>query len=228
MEKHQITPEKITKPMQLLAAWLVGLLAIDASFLFAASSMGPVSWQSGALTIAAIINVPVFIGALFLLQTKFRPELQEDSYYSTYLNSKTNELIKIPKRDSLLEEIERKLESIEKRQSLHLGQKNSTSLSKLSYGVNTHLANQKEIESTLFDVGVGILREFGEESDPPEGMKIAIAASLPEELRREVFVMAKELGFEHFSVIQPWEEIEEDVLFGAYGEAEGKITYKAV
>jgi len=226
MEKQQINPEKITKPIQLLGAWLVGLLAIDASFLFAASSMGTASWQSTALTIAAIANVPLFIVALFLLQTKFRPELQEDSYYSTYLNSKTNELVKISKREAFFEDINGRLESIEKRQTIHLGQKSGSPLSKLSFGINVNLSNQEEIESSLFNIGVGAVREFGENSDQPDGMKVAISTNLPDELRREILIMAKSLGFEHFSIIQPWEEIEEDVLFGAYGDADGKITYK--
>ncbi len=49
-----------------------------------------------ALVIASIINVPLFLMAIFLLQTKFRPELQEDSYYSKYLDGKSNKLISMP------------------------------------------------------------------------------------------------------------------------------------
>ena len=93
---HSIKPERITTPIQLLGAWLVGLLSIDSCFLFAVANMDQGSWESVALTIAAIVNVPLFIGAVFLLQTKFRPELQEDSYYSSYLSQKTNEVIKYP------------------------------------------------------------------------------------------------------------------------------------
>src|SRR5690554_8096120 len=70
MEKYKLSPEKITKPIQLLGAWLVGLLAVDSAFLTAVTKMDSSSWQSGALTVAAIINVPLFIGALFLLQTR--------------------------------------------------------------------------------------------------------------------------------------------------------------
>lgn len=39
------------------------------------------------LVIASVVNVPVFIFALFLLQTKFRPQMQEDSYYAKYLEN---------------------------------------------------------------------------------------------------------------------------------------------
>jgi hypothetical protein len=227
MESHKIKPEKITKPIQLLGAWLVGLLAIDASFLFAASNLGAASWQSGALTIAAIVNVPIFIGALFMLQTKFRPELQEDSYYSTYLNNRTNELVKIPKKEILLEELERKIELLEKRQLPHLFPAEISSLAKLSYGVNCHLENQVDIESAIFDLGVNLVREFGVDTDAPEDIKVAIGSNLPIELKNEVLGFAKKLGIEYYTTIEPWEDIEEDVLFGAYGAIEGKITYKS-
>lgn len=32
METHKINPDKITKPIQLLAAWLVGLILVNCSF----------------------------------------------------------------------------------------------------------------------------------------------------------------------------------------------------
>ncbi len=85
MNGNKISPEKITKPIQLLAAWLIGLILIDGSFLFSAQKISDPTWASGALVISAIINVPIFLFAIFLLQTKFRPEMQEDSYYSKYL-----------------------------------------------------------------------------------------------------------------------------------------------
>jgi hypothetical protein len=87
MAERHIAPEKVTKPIQLLAAWLVGLIVVNASFLLAAQQIGSPSWAAGALVVAAIANVPIFIAALFLLQTKFRPQMQEDSYYAQYLRS---------------------------------------------------------------------------------------------------------------------------------------------
>ncbi|QRF61712.1 hypothetical protein [Variovorax paradoxus] len=88
MAEHQISPEKVTKPIQLLAAWLVGLILVNASFLFSAQKITNPSWAGAVLVIAAVTNVPVFIAALFLLQTKFRPQMQEDSYYSQYLKKR--------------------------------------------------------------------------------------------------------------------------------------------
>lgn len=85
MSEQRINPEKVTKPIQLLAAWLVGLIVVNASFLLAAQQISRPDWASSLLVIAAVLNVPVFIVALFLLQTKFRPQMQEDSYYAQYL-----------------------------------------------------------------------------------------------------------------------------------------------
>ncbi|WP_426785291.1 hypothetical protein ACP3TB_17225 [Rahnella variigena] len=85
MEKHAINPEKITKPIQLLSAWLLGMLLVNSTFLFAAKEIQNPSWASSLLVIAAVVNVPVFLISLFLLQTKFRPQMQEDQYYAEYL-----------------------------------------------------------------------------------------------------------------------------------------------
>ena len=85
MTEQRINPEKVTKPIQLLAAWLVGLILVNGSFLVAAQQISKPEWASATLVVASVINVPVFIFALFLLQTKFRPQMQEDSYYSQYL-----------------------------------------------------------------------------------------------------------------------------------------------
>lgn len=90
MDKSQKIPvEKVTKPIQLLAAWLTGLILIDASFLAAANTLTAPPWAIGLLVVAAVLNVPTFLVAIFLLQTKFRPEMQEDTFYSKYLESKT-------------------------------------------------------------------------------------------------------------------------------------------
>jgi hypothetical protein len=85
MADPQITPHRITKPIQLLAAWLAGLAIVNASFLTAAATIHAPTWVPGFLVIAAVLNVPLFLISLFLLQTKFRPQMQEDSYYSKYL-----------------------------------------------------------------------------------------------------------------------------------------------
>jgi len=85
MTQPQLHPERITKPIQLLAAWLAGLVLVDGAFLTAAAYIKAPAWAAALLVVAAVANVPIFIAALFLLQTRYRPEMQEDSFYSRYL-----------------------------------------------------------------------------------------------------------------------------------------------
>jgi len=54
MENNNINPEKITKPIQLLAAWLLGLTLINGIYLTAASQITQPVWGAGLLLIAAI------------------------------------------------------------------------------------------------------------------------------------------------------------------------------
>jgi exoribonuclease R len=122
MNSNNLKPEKVTKPIQLLAAWLLGLVLINSSFLLAAGNIQSPSWGSGALIIATIVNVPVFLISLFVLQTKFRPEMQEDTYYSEYLqrkytgNSKVeNKTIEID-TDKYVKEILSKINEVQKPQ----------------------------------------------------------------------------------------------------------------
>lgn len=88
MSKNEIAPEKITSPIQLLAAWLVALIVVDGAFLTAAGLVSSPIWLPAVLVIAAILNVPLFLGCMFLLQTRFRPEMQSDEHYSEYLKQK--------------------------------------------------------------------------------------------------------------------------------------------
>ncbi len=82
--------------MQLLAAWLTGLIIVDGLFLMAAAKVESPNWAPGVLVIAAIVNVPLFLVCLFLLQTKFRAEMQEDVYYSKYLERQyTTEILPV-------------------------------------------------------------------------------------------------------------------------------------
>lgn len=93
MDESKITPDKITKPIQLLAAWLAGLILVNGSFLTAASVLSNPPWLRSALVIASVCNVPLFLFCLFLLQTKFRPEMQEDMFYSKYLEQNTGKMV---------------------------------------------------------------------------------------------------------------------------------------
>src|SRR6266849_7718277 len=87
MTEPQIQPHRITKPIQMLAVWMAGLVLLVGSFLAGARVLTKPDWVPPFLAIAAVSLVPLFLVLLFLMQTKFRPQLQEDAYYSEWLAS---------------------------------------------------------------------------------------------------------------------------------------------
>ena len=110
--ENQIKPHLVTKPIQLLATWLLGLTIVNSSFLTAADYITSPEWAPGALVIAAICYVPLFLISLFLLQTKFRPEMQEDSYYSDYLRNKNSDTANKINEDDIKKHAEKLAENI--------------------------------------------------------------------------------------------------------------------
>jgi len=69
----------------MLAVWFVALVFVDASFLTAAANISEPTWLPPTLAIAAIVFVPMFLICAFVMQTKFRPQLQDDPHYSEWL-----------------------------------------------------------------------------------------------------------------------------------------------
>lgn len=82
MAEHQIRPERIANPIQLLAAALVFVIVLDGSFLALAATIERPTWAAGLLTIAAVVNVPVVLGLVFMLQTRYRHQLLSDREYA--------------------------------------------------------------------------------------------------------------------------------------------------
>mgnify|MGYP001583046769 CR=1 FL=1 len=85
MTEPKIEPHRITKPIQMLAVWFVALVLVDGAFLTAAGLITTPDWVAPMLAIAAVVFVPLFLIAAFIMQTRFRTHLQEDSYYSKWL-----------------------------------------------------------------------------------------------------------------------------------------------
>lgn len=85
MKGHKIEAHKITKPIQLMAVWFVALFLVDSVFLTAAAKISEPAWIRPTLIISAVAFVPLFLAGVFLMQTVFRKELQEDQYYSEWL-----------------------------------------------------------------------------------------------------------------------------------------------
>lgn len=105
MSEQKIVPDRIIKPIQLLAAWLAGLIIVNGSFLGAAVAIEQPDWLRMALVLACIANVPLFLYCLFLLQTKFRPQMQEDLYYAKYLEQNTGQLISTNPTDTAIQQL---------------------------------------------------------------------------------------------------------------------------
>ena len=82
MDKSNIKADKIKQPIQLLAAWLVAMIAIISAFFTAAATIQSPTWLPAVLAIAAILYVPMFTWFIYRMQTKFRVQMQDDSYFS--------------------------------------------------------------------------------------------------------------------------------------------------
>lgn len=221
-----INPERITKPMQLLAAWLIGLIIVDGSFLTAAAKMEAGSWERGALVLAAIVNVPLFLFALFLLQTRFRPELQEDSYYSRYLDKRTNEVITIGREEFL----EKEISSIRSDLRLLTDQATVSTPSstarvagtrQLRIGLNHHFG---DLRNALRTAGIALDEVFGTDAIP-EHRAMAIAEYLAFDDKLRMLHLAVDMHLDAYTYFDPREEdTTQDVLVGSYGPPDFAIT----
>ncbi|WP_318833414.1 hypothetical protein [Burkholderia cepacia] len=202
MNEQHIQPHKITKPMQLLAAWLVGLILINATFLGAAANFGRDAWESGVLVIASIVNVPIFLFALFVLQTKFRAELQEDSFYSDYLSKKTASIFRIGKSshsDGKLEEIEAqviRLSAAAQPQGVHAESEGDLDWAMWRVGLNALHPKFKEIREALRASSIPLAELFGGGGECPEKWIVALSHVLPAAHKAKILKVVLPFGFE--------------------------------
>ncbi|KPQ23808.1 MAG: hypothetical protein HLUCCA13_11755 [Halomonas sp. HL-48] len=155
--KKNIDPSKINKPIQLLGAWLAGLILVNGGFLGTAITIDNPVWVRGVLVIAAVVNVPVFLAAIFLLQTKFRPEMQEDSYYHDYLLNMSGE----PKaKFKLVEDAPVKQPATQQDESV------ATDWSSYKVLVNPNIRDKEKIVSNLSRLNIPISGEFAQSLSP--------------------------------------------------------------
>lgn len=238
MADQKIEPHRITKPIQLLAAWLVGLILTDSIFLTATLSLDAQSWERGALVIASIFNVPLFLGALFLLQTKFRPELQEDTYYHEYISKKSADILKIDKntaQENRLSEVERKLHQITELRLPHSPQENANTEShELDWrgwqvSINCLHPNYKKIKDSLNSSGIPIASTIGNRLTKaiPEAWTISLNPIMPASHKSQILKVVLPFGFDGIELYSPVPEAgeTEDVYIGGYGVGNySKIT----
>ena len=81
MKDTKIEPDKIKTPIQLLVIWLVGLVVLVSAFLTASTITHKLEWLNSMFGITSVSLIPLFILLIFILQTKFRPELLDDEKY---------------------------------------------------------------------------------------------------------------------------------------------------
>ncbi|WP_336355396.1 hypothetical protein [Pseudomonas granadensis] len=238
MADQKIDPHKITRPIQLLAAWLVGLILTDSIFLTATLSLESQSWERGALVLAAILNVPLFLGALFLLQTKFRPELQEDTYYHEYISKKSAEILKIDKntaQDNRLSEIERKIhQMIELKPPYNPRENPNAESSELDWeswqvSINCLHPSYNSIKEALRSAGIPIASTIGNRVTKviPEAWTISLSPILPASHKSQILKIVLPFGFDGIELYYPVPEAgeTEDVYIGGYGVGNySKIT----
>jgi hypothetical protein len=201
MDDRSINPGRVTKPIQLLAAWLAGLTFINGSFLGAATQISRPEWAAGLLVIAAVINVPVFLVCLFLLQTKFRPEMQEDAYYARYLErryspeTEKTEVVEIRVAKEIDQSVEPRLERSSLKPRLDFKDRDRI------VALNSLLPNYLGIQDELQEKGIMIDEVFGKNGqETPSFFLLTIRTDADFELFRKILPVASKHGLQAISV----------------------------
>ncbi len=200
MSEKPFEPSTVTKPIQLLAAWLIGLILINTSFLGGAVAVHTPSWAPALLVIAAVANVPLFLFCLFMLQTKFRPEMQEDSFYNKYLERRYSEQtqkieivsVEGSENDGVMP---RKSENI-----TIVNTKNSIVISDYKIRANDLLENFQEIVNRLGQVGLKVDSTFGSTSEKkgrPEKFGLSVGSNSHIEVFQKVLSILLDFGLEY-------------------------------
>jgi hypothetical protein len=104
MNNPNIQPEKISTPFQLLAVWFTALIFLVGVLLESALRIDR-EWLKAVLVIAAIGFVLVFVVLIFLMQTKFRPQMQSDEHFSKYIKERFDNFSPISQLQSSTQKI---------------------------------------------------------------------------------------------------------------------------
>jgi hypothetical protein len=226
MLSQRIDPSKVIKPIQLLAAWLVGLIVIDGAFLAASTKISKPEWAAGLLVIAAVGNVPIFLTCLFLLQTKFRPQLQDDEHYARYLErysvetakAELVEVARAPVQHGVIgERIKEVIESISE-----AGPASAT----VAFGrdhpvirINDLLPSFDELRSTLEKAGIAITNTFGTNSEDggiPSPFLVSAGNEVNVAIFQTVVRIAMRFGLEGVQYV-PMPHNKNNIYVGSYG-----------
>ncbi len=230
MEKSPYQPATVTKPIQLLSAWLIGLIVIDASFLGAARIIENPDWAAGVLVVAAIANVPVFLACLFLLQTRFRPEMQEDTFYSEYLKRKSSQTGRFEKiylgKTSVATG---NLPVLAGNKDDYIVVEDDIPTLETRIEINDLLPQYEEIRKEIEDIGLDIYSKFGSTSvDPrvPKNFVVAFGPNCSIPILQEVLNISKKHGAVGVSYLRDGVGFDDGRIYiGAYSYDEGENKY---
>jgi hypothetical protein len=170
--------------------------------------------------------VPLFLAALFLLQTKFRPEMQEDVYYAKHLervyssHTRQTELIEF-KQDARI--VTRRKD---RGQRIAIQRPADVAIS-----INDLLPKYKELAAALASRGIVADSTFGSISDPPippRRFVIAVGPGVPVSVVKEVVGISSQFGLEGLADASHKEPVDIHVgrvYIGAYAsDEEGQFT----
>ena len=199
MSEQKIDPPKITKPIQLLAAWLVGLILINGSFLATATTLNTPTWAPAVLVVASILNVPLFLICLFLLQTKFRPEMQEDAYYAKYLEVNTGKVVTTSPIERLIRELQTEISEYQHR-SEGLFSSFESHLKLIAQRVGDSKSEEEPIKAELLSIADEIEKSAKAFERKSEQTSVQLNDLLPDypiirrKLRKRQIVISKTFG----------------------------------
>jgi hypothetical protein len=232
LDKPQIQPQYVTKPIQLLAAWLVGLICIDGIFLEVALRLQPRTWERGWLVLAAILNVPAFLTAMFTLQTRFRAELQDDPHYAQYLSKKTSESLTVRRVDVTPEAVAlpaarapEPLTGAAADAAVTADAPAALDWSPWRIAINDHLPRFAEIRAALRLAGIPVAEIFGNShraaAAPPDNWVVSLNRALPAAHKAALLRVLLPFGLDGFQLWRPVADADEseDVYIGSYGVA---------
>jgi hypothetical protein len=230
LDKPPIQPQLVTRPIQLLAAWLVGLVCLDGIFLEVALRLDAHGWERGGLVVAAVLNVPAFLAAMFTLQTRFRAELQDDAHYAQYLSKKTSETLTVRRVDGSADALPSRAPDPLPGAAMDAAVPADTAPATLDWSrwriaINDHLPRFAEIRAALRAAGIPVAEIFGnaqrETSAPPDNWVVSLNRALPAAHKAALLRVLRPFGLDGFQFWRPVADADEseDVYIGSYGVA---------
>lgn len=234
MSESKIKADKITKPIQLLAVWLIGLIAIETSLLTASGIVTIPDWLPAFYGISAVCIIPLFLILIFLLQTKYRPQIQGDEYYAKYLDKNTMMFVDVPLKSEKpselirsdlkkgLEDAQNDIQLLKEKIKKGYSKDDVDSILKASNSkinelqrivifsnvnlyINNTLPTYTKIVDSIKTIGFKTFEEFGGKKVPPNFL-VSFSDKVSSQLIKDILVELIPLGASKINLIDEEEE----------------------